>query len=80
MGYHLAKIPKGDFGEFSKIEEEFLELRDALDQNNPVMILCELSDLIGAIEAYAQQWNVSLYDLVRMKEATASAFADGSRT
>jgi hypothetical protein len=80
MGYHVAKIPRGEFGEFSKIEEEFLELKDAHDQGNSVMLLCEMSDLLGAIEAYAANWGISLNKLILMKEATARAFKDGSRT
>lgn len=31
MSYHLTEIPRGVFGEFSKIEEEFLETKDALE-------------------------------------------------
>jgi hypothetical protein len=79
MGYHQTEIPKGELGKFSKIEEEFLELKDAHEQSNSVMALCEMSDLIGAIEAYAARWNVSLIDLLRMKEATERAFKDGTR-
>jgi hypothetical protein len=80
MSYHLIDIPKGVYGEFSKIEEEFLELKDALTQENPIMALCELSDLIGAIEAYATKYNVTLDDLLRMKGATTRAFQSGART
>ncbi len=79
MGYHMTKIPRGKYGEFSKIEEEFLELKDAEDQDNPIMILCEMSDLIGAMEAYAKKWNITLGEILLMKNATQSAFRDGSR-
>lgn len=80
MGYHTVEIPRGKYGEFSKIEEEFLELQDAVNQNNPVMMLCELTDLIGAIEGYARKWNITLDDLLRMKASTESAFKDGTRS
>ena len=80
MGYHAVEIPRGTYGEFSKIEEEFLELQDAVNQNNPVMMLCELTDLIGAIEGYARKWNITLDDLLRMKASTESAFKDGTRS
>lgn len=80
MGYHKVAILRGEFGEFSKIQEEFEELEDAVGQNNPVMALCEMSDLIGAIEAFALKWNVTLADLIEMKEATGRAFTDGTRT
>jgi hypothetical protein len=79
MGYHKKEIKRGVFGEFSKIVEEFEELTDAHDQNNPIMELIELSDLIGSIEAYCKKRNISLNDLLTMKKATESAFIDGSR-
>ena len=80
MGYHLTEIERGTFGEFSKIKEEFLEAEDALLQGNKVMALIELSDLIGAIEAYCCKHNITLEDLIKMKEATGRAFNDGTRT
>lgn len=80
MGYHKTKITKGILGEFSKINEEFEELTDANNQDNKVLIICELCDLIGAIEAYStQNFNLSLDDLIKMKDATKSAFQDGKR-
>jgi hypothetical protein len=79
MGYHLKEIKKGTLGEFSKIKEEFEELMDANEQKNSVLEICELSDLLGAIEAYAKKWNLSLGDLNKMKESTKKAFEDGSR-
>jgi hypothetical protein len=53
-GYHLAHIPRGTFGEPSKIMEEALEFQDAIRQGNPVMALCELSDLVGAVQGYLE--------------------------
>lgn len=49
MGYHLIDIPRGEYGELSKVAEELIELKDALQQNANIMVLCELSDLHGAI-------------------------------
>lgn len=81
MGYHKNKIPRGEFKEFSKIREEFLEAEDALEQDNKVMLLVELCDLIGAIESYCEsKYNISLDDLITMKDATKRAFNDGTRT
>jgi hypothetical protein len=81
MGYHKTEIPRGEFGEFSKIREEFLESEDALDQDNKVMLLVELADLIGAIEGYCEsKYNITLQDLLTMKEATKRAFNDGTRS
>lgn len=80
MGYHSKNIQKGEFGHASKIREEYEEFFDAYNQNNPVMELVELSDLIGAIEAYAlNHYDIELRDLIVMKDATKSAFEDGTR-
>ncbi len=79
MGYHRKKIEKGKLGDISKIKEEFEELMDAHNQKIEILEICELSDLIGAIEAYVKKWNLTMGDLVDMKEATKRAFKDGSR-
>lgn len=79
-GYHITPIPRGVYGQASKIEEEFLEFKDALLQNNKLMSLIELSDLIGAIEAYAVNNGSSLNDLLVMLHATKRAFNDGTRS
>lgn len=79
MGYHKIQIPKGVLGEFSKISEEYLELFDAVEQDNKILEICELCDLVGAIEAYANKFNLSLDDIIKMKDATANAFNDGTR-
>lgn len=81
MGYHIKKIKKGVLGYTSKIEEEYEEFFDALNQGNPVMALLELSDMLGAIEAYTMKYHsISLNQLIVMKNATESAFKDGSRS
>jgi phosphoribosyl-ATP pyrophosphohydrolase len=79
MGYHNREIPRGVYGEFSKIKEEFLESEDAFEQGNKIMLLVELSDLIGAIESFSEKNNISLDDLIKMKNATKRAFSDGTR-
>lgn len=78
-GYHLSPIQKGVFGEPSKISEEFFEFADALEQGNNLMALQELSDMIGAIEAYVMKYNLTLDDLIKMKNATRRAFESGHR-
>jgi phosphoribosyl-ATP pyrophosphohydrolase len=80
-GYHLAEIPRGVLGEASKIAEECAELMDAVAQNSKVMALVELSDLVGAIEAYLliEHPNVSLEDLQAFSQITARAFRSGRR-
>jgi hypothetical protein len=81
MGYHLAEIPKGTFGYFSKINEEFNELLDAYDQDNKLMVLVELSDMIGAIRGFLSNYapGIAINDLVVMADATERAFKDGTR-
>lgn len=81
MGYHKTKIPRGEYGELSKIKEEFLELMDANAQGAKLMILCELSDLIGAIDGYIKKYhtNITLEDLIQMMKSTQDAFNDGTR-
>ena len=78
-GYHLSHIEKGILGEFSKIEEEFWEAKDALRQENPIMVLTELSDLLGAMKEYLKKYNMSLVDLEKMQQATERAFKNGRR-
>ena len=81
MPYHTKKIPKGVLCELSKVYEECLEAMDADEQNNPVMVLLELSDIIGAIDSYLRKYypTITLGNLIRMSEATKSAFQDGTR-
>lgn len=79
MGYHKRKIKKGELGEFSKIREEFEELTDAVEQDCKGLIICELCDLIGAIEEYSKKFNLTINDLTQFSDLTKSAFKDGKR-
>jgi hypothetical protein len=79
MGYHLTKIKKGKLGEFSKIREEFEELEDAHQQGDIILQLCELSDMMGAIEEYLKPHGIKLEDLKKFSDKTKKAFQDGSR-
>ena len=80
MGYHIKEIPRGIFGEFSKIKEEFVELEDAWEQRDKILQLCELADLIGAIEAYAdRKLDTKLSEIIEFMEKTKEAFRDGDR-
>lgn len=79
MGYHTREIQKGVIGEFSKIKEEFEELTDGYNQDNKVLIICELTDLVGAIEEYAKKFNLTIMDLKSFSDLTKSAFNDGKR-
>ena len=80
MGYHKKEIAKGVLGEFSKIQEEMDELSDAIEQDDKIMQMCELSDLIGAIESFAStKFNLSLDDLIKFSNKTKEAFKEGKR-
>jgi hypothetical protein len=80
-GYHLKDIVKGKLGELSKIREEFEELEDAFDQGCKVMELVEMSDMIGAIEAYLDNYHAgyTIDDLHNMALITKRAFISGNR-
>lgn len=81
FGYHRTEIKKGVLGEFSKITEEYLELQDAHDQGAKVMLLCELSDLVGAIDWYLKNHypNVTIDDIIKFSKMTQNAFERGDR-
>lgn len=78
-GYHKSRIPKGVLGELSKIEEEFEELVDAKTQGNKILMMCELADLYGAIEAFAIKQGLTMRDIKTMSDATTRAFLTGER-
>lgn len=79
MGYHTREIQKGEFGEFSKIKEEFEELEDAYNQNDKILQICELTDLVGAIKEYIKKFNLTLEDLDHFAIKTSRAFKEGKR-
>lgn len=81
MGYHTKTIPKGELGEISKIVEEVDELVDANKQGCKIMVLCELSDILGAIDLFLAKHHpsIELDDLIHMSVLTSSAFKEGSR-
>lgn len=81
MSYHLVEIPKGTIGELSKVYEEVEEVRDADDQGAAIMVLCELSDVLGAIECYLEKHHpsISIQDLKNMSDITKRAFKSGRR-
>lgn len=80
-GYHLRDIPKGIFGELSKIEEELEEIKDSIEQKSKLMELIELSDLYGAIQGYLEKHHpgVTMEELRIMSDITQRAFRSGAR-
>ncbi len=79
MSYHTRDIEKGIIGEFSKIKEEFEEAEDAVKQGDSILTICELSDMVGAIEEYIKRWNLDLISLKQFSDKTKSAFREGKR-
>lgn len=80
MGYHLRPIIKGVYGTPSKIREELDELEEALEQDNKILAIVELSDLYGALQAVALSLGVTMEDVRKMSDATSRAFLSGERT
>lgn len=80
-GYHINEITKGVVGELSKIYEEVEEVKDADEQGASVMVLLELSDLIGSVQLYLEKHHpsVCLEDLIKMSDITQRAFKSGGR-
>jgi phosphoribosyl-ATP pyrophosphohydrolase len=66
--WHTAEIQKGELGKLSKIQEELDEARDAEAQGQTLMLLFELSDIIGACGLVAQRHGMSLDDLVKFSK------------
>lgn len=72
FGYHTVLINKGELGEISKIQEEVDELSDAHKQGVKILMLCEVADLIGAIEHYLNRHfpNFTIKDAHDMSKLT----------
>jgi hypothetical protein len=80
-GYHKREIKKGIIGELSKIYEEVEEIKDAEEQGIDIMLLVELSDMIGATQLYLEKYHpsITIEDLIKMSEVTQRAFKSGGR-
>lgn len=67
--FHKAEIPRGKYGELSKIREELLEAEDAEAQGIRVMLLLELGDIVGAVEGYLEKHfkGFTLEELIRFQ-------------
>ena len=80
-GYHIRDIKKGTLGELSKIREELEEAEDAEEQGVNLMVLVELSDMVGAVQAYLEKHcpHIGIDCLISMAEVTKRAFESGHR-
>lgn len=72
--FHLRKINKGIYGELSKISEELEEAYDAQERDHKLMLMFELSDIIGAVAGVAEKYNFSLDDLVKFAKLRSEVF------
>jgi phosphoribosyl-ATP pyrophosphohydrolase len=79
FGYHINIINKGIIGECSKIIEEIEEVIDAEKQKSKIMILVELSDLLGAILLYIQKYELNIdVEFVSDKNTNIDKFINSS--
>jgi len=81
-GYHLVAIPRGELGELSKVQEELDELRDAMAQGSRIMAAVELSDMMGAIQAFMDRHlpGTTIQDVLTFSAITKRAFENGRRS
>jgi len=79
--YHTRHIPKGVYGELSKIFEECDELKDAHEQSNPILVLNELADIVGAIDGFVNKYHgMDIEDVIKMMRLNEKAFRSGHRS
>lgn len=74
MNFHKREIEKGSYGQLSKIKEELEEAFDAEEQGQVLMLLIELSDIIGAVEGVSKKYGFSienLLDFARLRSSVA---------
>lgn len=78
--YHTKPIQKGVYGELSKIIEEADELKDAQEQDNPILVLNELADIVGAIDGFVNKHHgMGIDDVIKMMRLNEKAFKSGHR-
>jgi phosphoribosyl-ATP pyrophosphohydrolase len=65
--FHKTAIPRGVFGEMSKVYEEACEAVDADKQGQQLMLLVECADILGALAGVITNSNVRLEDLAYQK-------------
>lgn len=77
----MSQIKRGTYGEITKVMEEAHEALDADAQGAKVMVLQELSDIIGAVQGYLEKHapGYTLEDLIRMSHITRHVFESGHR-
>ena len=55
-------------------------MRDAIEQEDKILQICELTDLVGAIEYFSEsKFGLTLEDLKKFSDKTKSSFKEGKR-
>lgn len=72
--WHVREIKKGIYGDLSKIQEELDEAVDSEEQDQKLMLLFELSDIIGAVGGVAEKLGFSLDELVKFSKLRKKVF------
>jgi phosphoribosyl-ATP pyrophosphohydrolase len=75
--WHKRVIIQGKLGELSKVEEELEEAFDAEERGQTLMLLFELSDIIGACGLVAAKYGLSLDDLVKFSKLRSEVAKNG---
>ena len=77
--YHNVPVTNGTYGEVSKILEEVEEAMDADQRGLKVLVLVELSDMIGATLGYLEKHapGMTLEDLVAFAETIRKLKSEG---
>lgn len=68
----LSAIPHGVSGEVSMVVQRTREIEDSQQQKNPILLLNDMANLVGAVKAFlkAKHPTLSITDLEKMYEAT----------
>lgn len=72
--FHVMPVRQGTYGELSKIQEELDEALDAETRGQKLLLMIELSDIIGAVAGVAERHGYSLDDLIQFSELRRNVF------
>ena len=70
---------QGILGQFSKVEEEFFELQEAVDIGNRIHIAHELSDLYGAMKYYIEGLDFTMEEVIEHAACKSQYYIDQGR-
>lgn len=76
--FHVHPIRSGVYGELSKVQEELDEAVDAETRGQEILLLIELSDIIGAVAGVAERHGHTLESLIQFSELRRSVFRQES--